>query len=133
MITTERRHPSATGMFENLTEPPRAPWGMRAPQRRPPQERLGRVINALVWLLSSLAAAAVYMNVMADDAELRAKTEVLAREHAGCGQRCQIQTMQSRRSVLEYSADYSFAGNGDAHVTCRRPAIVLGEHRCTVR
>ncbi|MDF2693487.1 MAG: hypothetical protein K0S65_1870 [Labilithrix sp.] len=132
MMTTERRHASATGIFESITAPPRAPWGLRAPRRRPPRQQLNRVVTALVWLFSGLAAVAVYMNVMADDSDLRLKTEALARERAGCSDRCRITTMQGRRSVVEYSADYSFDGHGEVHVVCRRAAIVLGEHHCTV-
>ncbi len=81
---------------------------------------------------SGLVVLAVYVNVVADNAPIRAHAEDLAREHAGCGSQCHVARMQERRDVLGYHADFDIGGAGTIHITCRRAAIVVGEHECTV-
>jgi hypothetical protein len=109
-------------------------WGIneRTPQQRP-RNHLARAASILVWIFCALAAVAVYTNVLADDSALRQKTELLARQHAGCGDRCHVARMEGRRSVLDYRASYEIDGVGTLQVTCRRSALVLGEHVCTTR
>ena len=87
-------------------------------------------VSVLGWLLCIVVAAGIYTNVIADPAIIRERAASLARRHAGCGERCRILQMQERRTVFGYRADYEIEGNGSVHVTCRRAAVVFGDHEC---
>ncbi|MDF2692234.1 MAG: hypothetical protein K0S65_617 [Labilithrix sp.] len=138
--SNEGRHARAASVFEQKAMSPSSSpsshnivWGIpeRSPQR--PRNHLARVASALVWAFCGLAAVAVYTNVLADDSAVRQKTELLARQHAGCGDQCHVARMEGRRSVLDYRASYEIDGVGTQQIVCRRSVLVLGEHICTAR
>jgi hypothetical protein len=124
----------ATDMDAHSHSRRHATWSLPSPrQRKSRRRRLPLIISVVVWVLACFAAVAVYRNVMANDTALRTQAESLARAHAGCGEHCRISSLQSRRSVIEYRADYAIDGRGEVHVVCRRPGIIFGEQRCTTR
>jgi len=102
-----------------------SPRGVRRPNKLVP-----RTLSLLAWLAAAAVATGIYTNVVADDSALRQRTNELAREHAGCGERCHVGEMQGRRTVLGYDVDYAIDGVGKVHVSCRRSALILGEHAC---
>ena len=137
---SEGRHASAASVFETRAMSPSSSpsshdiaWGIpeRSPQR--PRNHRARVASALVWAFCGVAAVAVYTNVLEDDSAVRQKTELLARQRAGCGDQCRVTRMEGRRSVLDYRASYDIDGVGTQQIVCRRSAIVFGEHVCTAR
>jgi len=101
------------------------------PQRS--RTRAHAYVSALGWLLCVVVAVGIYTNVIADPVTVRERAASIARQHAGCGERCRVLQMQERRSVFGYRADYELEGNGSVRVTCRRAAVVLGEHDCQTR
>ncbi|AKV01003.1 hypothetical protein AKJ09_07666 [Labilithrix luteola] len=98
---------------------------------RPPRRWPGRVASALGWMLGGLCAFAVYANVLSDDTALRARAETVARQQAGCNDKCRMTRAEIQRSVLEYRADYEMEGSSAVQVRCRRQAIVVGDYACT--
>jgi hypothetical protein len=125
------RHASTASVFghEAMTSHGIA-WGAGARRWPRPKSYLGRIASVFGWTLCGVAALAIYTNVMADDSVVRVRADMLARQHAGCGDQCHVARMQGRRSVLEYRADYDIDGIGSVEVVCRRSAIVVGEHQC---
>ncbi len=81
-------------------------WGTheRRRQQRRQKALLPRAGSALAWSLFGLVAVAVYTDVNSDDAELRARTEAIARTYANCGDQCRVSKMQVQRTVVGYSA-----------------------------
>jgi hypothetical protein len=104
--------------------------GYSAPESR---SSLGRVVTAFAWAFCALAGVAIYENVVGDDSAVHAQAESVARSRAGCGADCKVVSVQTRRTVLDYRADYALDGTGTVQVVCRRQALVLGEHHCTPR
>lgn len=95
------------------------------------------VKNAWRWIGWVLGAGLVglclwtaYTNVFADDAAVRARAEKLARDQAGCGEKCKPLRTEGRRGVINETITYTFATEGTVTVTCRRPYIAFGEHVC---
>jgi hypothetical protein len=130
----ERQHVSASVLGNGALMSEGIAWGGQQ-ERRPvgPRKFFGRLGSGLVWVFCGLIAMAVYMNVIVDDGALRARTDSMARQHAGCGDQCHVTRMQGRRTVLDYRADYDIEGVGNVEVVCRRSAIVLGDHVCRAR
>ena len=105
----------------------------RKRQQRRPRALLARASSALAWGLFGLVAVALYTNVISDDAELRARTEAIARTYANCGDQCRVSKMQVQRTVVGYSAEFDIDGVGPVQVVCRRDVIVAGEQRCLAK
>lgn len=125
----ERACANAAPMTQGLA------WGTheRQRQQRRPRALLARAGSALAWGLFGLVAVAVYTNVISDDAELRARTETIARTYANCGDQCRVSKMQVQRTVVAYSAEFDIDGVGPVQVVCRRDVIVAGEQRCLAK
>lgn len=101
------------------------------PTRSPRARTRAQVyLSTLGWLLCAVVGTGIYSNVIADPSSLRDFASSLARRHAGCVEPCRVLHMEERRSVFGYRADYDMDGRGPVHVTCRRTAIVLGNHQC---
>lgn len=127
------RHSAAASVLGHAMRPEGLAWGV--PSKRSPWTWtcLRRAVSALGWMLCGLVGLGVYTNLLADDSALRARTEALARQHAGCGDACTVLGMESRRTVFEFRADYELERVGTIQVVCRRAAIVAGAHVCRTR
>jgi hypothetical protein len=90
-----------------------------------------RVFSAVTVVLLLITAWMVWANVLSDDTALRARAGQLARDKAGCGDKCKLIGMQGDRGMLDTTIEYTFDPQGRFNVVCRRPAIAFGDHVCT--
>lgn len=130
-VSTHSFHAGRSG--EPLVTPRLAEWDLPRAAPRRPSKVLSRVLSFCGWTLAAATLVGVYTNVIADDATLRQRTNEIARQHAGCADTCKVGEMQGRRTVLAYDVDYEIEQVGKVHVTCRRSAVILGDHSCVVQ
>ena len=92
--------------------------------------RAFRIFTILLLLVSVTTA---YMNIFADDADLRARANQLARTTAGCGEKCRLTNARIDRGMIDETFQYDIEGPGAGHyvVVCRRAYVAVGEHACT--
>lgn len=89
-----------------------------------------RAFSIFTAVLCVLCLWTIYANVLSDDTELRARAAELARQKAGCGDKCKLVHMEGSRGMLSEEIQYTFDGIGMFVVTCRRPFISFGDHVC---
>lgn len=89
-----------------------------------------RAFSFLTAILFVLCIWTAYANVFSDDTALRARAGELARQKAGCGDKCKLVQMQGTRGMLSEEITYTFDGLGMFVVTCRRPYVSFGDHVC---
>ncbi|MDB4935862.1 MAG: hypothetical protein JWP87_2834 [Labilithrix sp.] len=89
-----------------------------------------RVVTIVLLLVAIWTA---YANVFSDDTDLRAQAGTMARQQAGCGDKCKVVGMHGSRGMLEESIDYEIDGKGAFVVTCRRAYVIAGEYACDAR
>ena len=114
---------------QHVLAPHARAWAPSHGTRRP-ATLLSRALSIVAWIVGALVAVGVYNNVVVDDTALRHETDELARQHAGCGDQCNVRTMQGRRTALGYEVSYEIEAAGTVEVSCRRTAIVAGAHEC---
>lgn len=85
------------------------------------------------WIAAAAVSVGIYRNVIVDDSDLQDRTSELARQHAGCGDRCRVTRIQTRRSLLGYHAEMEIDGAGTFAVSCSRAAIIAGAQSCTAQ
>jgi len=86
-----------------------------------------RVLTVFIFFLSLWTA---YANVFSDDTALRAHAGDLARQFAGCGDKCKVTGMHGDRGMIEERIAYDIDGKGQVVVTCRRQLIAVGDYDC---
>ena len=95
-------------------------------------KRVAAAIAMFLLVVCAMIAVAVYENVYADDTEVRAKAEDVARKAVGCGDDCSFAHLEGSRGVLKEMLTYSFRGKPDVTVKCQREFIGFGDYRCEV-
>lgn len=86
-----------------------------------------RGFATFVFFLSLWTA---YTNVFSDDTAVRAHAGDLARQFAGCGDKCKVTGMHGDRGMIEERIAYDIDGKGQVVVTCRRQHVVIGDYEC---
>ena len=90
-----------------------------------------KIFSAFTVVLLLITAWMAWANVLSDDTALRARAGQIARDKAGCGDKCKLIGMQGDRGMISTTIDYNFDAVGRIIVDCRRPAIAFGDHVCT--
>lgn len=91
-----------------------------------------RIFRWMTILLFLLTAWAAYANVYADDTEVRSSARAVANRAAGCGEGCKLEGLRGDRGMFAERIEYDIVGRGHFVVTCQRPYIAFGEHRCVL-
>lgn len=100
--------------------------------------------RALTFVLLAVSAWTAYANVLADDSDVRATANELAREKAGCVDHVDRQADRARarapgckmtgivgdRGMLETRIVYDVDGRERVTVTCKRPFVAFGAFAC---
>ena len=73
-----------------------------------------------------------YANVFSDNKALLVRAEKLARDKAGCAEKCKITGIQGSRGMLTQTISHYIQGQGTFVVSCRRAYIAFGEYNCSV-
>jgi hypothetical protein len=89
-----------------------------------------RAFSLFTAVLCVLCLWTAYANVFSDDTALRARAGDLARQKAGCGDKCKLVQMQGTRGMITEEINYTFDGLGMFVVTCRRAYVSFGEYAC---
>ena len=79
-----------------------------------------------------VVAFMVYMNVLAPDAEVLAKAEVVARDKVGCKD-CVRTRVEGKSRVIDKKYAFTFDKAGSVTIVCRRAYIAFGDFGCTVQ
>ena len=94
---------------------------------------LRRAFRVLTFVLLALTLTAVYANVLSDDTALRARAADLARQTAGCGDKCRVTYTKIDRGMLDETFTYDIDTKGQYVVVCKRAYVIAGDHTCTTR
>lgn len=89
-----------------------------------------RLLRASTFVLLALCLWTVYANVLSDDMAVRAKAGELARNTAGCGDKCKVVGMNGERGMFSEDIVFDISPQGTFNVSCRRSAVIFGEYAC---
>ena len=89
-----------------------------------------KVFSAITVILLLVTGWMAWANVLSDDTALKLKAGAVAREKAGCGDKCKTINMQGDRGMISTTVEYHFENVGRFLVTCKRPQIAFGDHVC---
>ncbi len=89
-----------------------------------------KIFSTITVILLCITAWMAWANVLSDDTALRAKANTIAREKAGCGDKCKMINMSGDRGMISTTIEYHFEDAGRFLVTCKRPQIAFGDHVC---
>ena len=90
-----------------------------------------RVFRVATAVLFVVCLWTIYANVLSDDTAVRAQAADVARQTAGCGDKCKVVGIQGERGMLSEVVTYTMEGKGQYVSTCRRAYVIAGDYTCT--
>ena len=90
-----------------------------------------KAFRIATYLALAVCLWTIYLNVLSDDATVRARAEKTARAAAGCGEKCKITGIHGSRGMIDLDVTYDIDAFGQMLVTCRRAYVIAGDYACT--